>query len=460
MTDLLTVNFADHWVVDPVAELAGVASVSIVAGQIVSVTWRNGEAAARACWAAGANPGPSDPTVALLPALIDLHAHFRQPGANASEDVESGTRAAAHGGYGTVALMPNTEPAADNVETLREAIAGQRHSVRLLPIAAATVGRAGTKVSDVAALGKAGAVAISDDGSPIADRAIFRAALLAAAAAGIPLIEHCEVPTLTAGGEAADGLVASRLGLRPWPATGELRAVESAIAVLRDVVASTPTARLHLTHLSTAAALAVVQAAQSEGLPLTCDVTPHHIALTDAWIAGDRRWAWEVPVDDEFLVPTTAAFNSNLRVCPPLRAAGDTAACREALRNGTALAIGTDHAPHSREKKEVEFGLAANGIAGIETSLSVALAAHRAGELSLATITAALTTGPARLLGVAAAGVTLGAAASLVQVELAGIWRPSRATLLGRSINTPLIDRELPGVVQLTVLEGRPAYQR
>ena len=460
MTDLLTANFADHWVLDPVAGLAGVADVSIVAGKIASVTWRDGEVAARACWAAGANPGAGDPTVALLPALIDLHAHFRQPGANASEEVESGTRAAAHGGYGIVALMPNTEPAADNVETLQAAIAGERHSVRLLPIAAATVGRAGTQVSDVAALVKAGAVAISDDGSPIADRAIFRAALLAAAAAGIPLIEHCEEPTLTAGGEAADGIVASRLGLRPWPAAGELRAVESAIAVLRDVVSSVPTARLHLTHLSTTAALAAVRSAQGEGLPLTCDVTPHHIALTDAWIAGDRRWAWEVALGDERLAPTADAFDSNLRVCPPLRAAGDAAACREALRNGTALAIGTDHAPHSREKKEVEFGLAANGIAGIETSLSVALAAHHAGELSLATIAAALTTGPARLLGVATAGLTPGAAASLVQVDLAGVWRPSRATLLGRSINTPLIDRELPGVVQLTVLEGRPAYQR
>jgi len=460
MTDLLTVNFADHWVVDPVAGLAGVASVSIVAGKIASVTWRDGEAAARACWAAGANPGPSDPTVALLPALIDLHAHFRQPGSNASEDVESGTRAAAHGGYGTVALMPNTEPAADNVETLQAAIAGERHGVRLLPIAAATVGRAGTQVSDVAALVKAGAVAISDDGSPIADRAVFRAALLAAAAAGIPLIEHCEEPSLTAGGEAADGLVASRLGLRPWPAAGELRAVESAIAVLRDVAASTLTARLHLTHLSTAAALATVRAAQGEGLPLTCDVTPHHIALTDAWIAGDRRWAWEVSDGDGHLAPTADAFDQNLRVCPPLRAADDTAACREALRDGTALAIGTDHAPHSREKKEVEFGLAANGIAGIETSFSVALAAHRAGELSLATIVAALTTGPARLLGVAATGVTVGGVASLVQIDLAASWRPSRETLQGRSINTPLLGREIPGVVQLTVLEGRPAYQR
>ena len=460
MTNLLTANFADHWVVDPVGGLAGVAGISIVAGKIASVTWRDGEVAARACWAAGANPGAGDPTVALLPALIDLHAHFRQPGANASEEVESGTRAAAHGGYGTVALMPNTEPAVDSVETLQAAIAGERHGVQLLSIAAATVGRAGTQVSDVAALVKAGAVAISDDGSPIADRAIFRAALLAAAAAGIPLIEHCEEPTLTVGGEAADGLVASRLGLRPWPAAGELRAVESAIAVLRDVVSSVPTARLHLTHLSTAAALAVVRSAQGEGLPLTCDVTPHHIALTDAWIAGDRRWAWEGASGGERLAPTADSFDSNLRVCPPLRAAGDAAACREALRNGTALAIGTDHAPHSREKKEVEFGLAANGIAGIETSLSVALAAHHAGELSLATIAAALTTGPARLLGVAAAGLTPGAAASLVQVDLAGVWRPSRATLLGRSINTPLIDRELPGVVQLTVLEGRPAYQR
>lgn len=460
MTDLLTANFADHWVLDPVAGLAGVADVSLVGGKIGSVTWRDGEAAARACWAAGANPGHGDPTVALLPALIDLHAHFRQPGANASEEVESGTRAAAHGGYGTVALMPNTEPAADNVKTLQEAIAGERHGVQLLSIAAATVGRTGTQVSDVAALVKAGAVAISDDGSPIADRVVFRAALLAAAAAGIPLIEHCEEPTLTAGGEAADGLVASRLGLRPWPAAGELRAVESAIAVLRDVVVSVPTSRLHLTHLSTAAALAVVHAAQSEGLPLTCDVTPHHIALTDTWIAGDRRWAWEVAAGDEFFIPSADAFDSNLRVCPPLRTAGDAAACRKALRDGTAVAIGTDHAPHSREKKELEFGLAANGIAGIETSLSVALAAHRAGELSLATIVAALTTGPAQLLGIAATGVTSGVAASLVQVNLAASWRPSRATLLGRSINTPLIDRELPGVVQLTVLEGRPAYQR
>jgi dihydroorotase len=459
MSDLLTATFADHWVVDPAARLAGVASVKVVAGQIAAVTWRDGEATARERWDSGANPGPSDPTIAILPSLIDLHAHFRQPGASASESVESGVRAAAHGGYGTVALMPNTEPAADNVATLTAMTSGEHRKMRLLPIGAATVGRAGTQVSDVAALVAAGAVAISDDGSPIADRSIFRAALLAAAAAGIPLIEHCEEPTITSGGEAADGVVASRLGLRPWPAVGELRAAESAIEELREVVRVAPTARLHLTHLSTAAALAAVQNAQRDGLPLTCDVTPHHIALTDAWIAGDRRWAWEVTAADVQLNPTVDAFDPNLRVCPPLRAARDAAACREALRTGTAIAIGTDHAPHSREKKEVEFGRAANGIAGIETSLSVALAASRAGEFSLATIVAALTTGPAHILGLAVPGMTAGSTASLVQIELGATWRPSRETLLGRSINTPLLGRELPGLVKRTVLGGRTAYQ-
>jgi dihydroorotase len=459
MSDLVTATFVDHWVVDPAAGLAGVASVDVAAGQIAAVTWRDGDAAARERWGSGANPGPNDPTIALLPSLIDLHAHFRQPGASASESVESGVRAAAHGGYGTVALMPNTEPAADNVATLTAMTSGEHLNMRLLPIGAATVDRAGTQVSDVAALVAAGAVAISDDGSPIADRRILRAALLAATAAGIPLIEHCEEPTITSGGEAADGVVASRLGLRPWPAVGELRAVESAIEELREVVRVAPTVRLHLTHLSTAAALAAVQNAQRDGLPLTCDVTPHHIALTDAWIAGDRRWAWEVTAADVQLNPTVDAFDPNLRVCPPLRAARDAAACRDALRTGTAIAIATDHAPHSREKKEVEFGRAANGIAGIETSLSVALAAGRAGEFSLATIVAALTTGPAHILGLVVPSMTAGSAASLVQIELGATWRPSRETLLGRSINTPLLGRELPGLVKRTVLEGRTAYQ-
>jgi dihydroorotase len=377
--------------------------------------------------------------------------------------VASGEAAAAHGGYGAVALMPNSEPAADHPAILRELTrSAAPRGLTLMPIAAATLGRAGGALSPMADLAAAGAVAFSDDGSPIADPARFRSALITAGALGLPLIEHCEDPALTKGGEAADGLVATTLGLRPWPAAGEISAVVRNIALLRDAMRDEPRARLHLTHLSTAQALDAVRAARAEGLPITCDITPHHLALTDAWIAGDQRWAWEY--SDErpaTLSPNADAYNSNLRVCPPLRNARDAAACRAALRDGTASAIATDHAPHSRQKKEVEFGLAANGIAGVETALSVALAARAAGELPLSLVAALMTTGPAAVLNrpEIARGLAVGGAANLLVVDLAGTWVPSRQTLVGRSINTPLLGRPLPGVVLMTLLNGEVAWK-
>jgi dihydroorotase len=456
------------WVVDPVAGLAGAATVEVRDGRFERVDWRDGVDAASARFRSGGEPERGDPIDLLLPALFDLHAHFRQPGAAASEDAASGERAAAHGGFGTVCLMPNSDPAADSAEILQSLarIDGARRGVRLLPIGAATRDRAGTALAPLAELAAAGAVAFSDDGSPIADPALMRAALIGAGALGLPIVEHAEVPHLTLGGEAADGAVATRLGLRPWPAAGEIEAVSSDIAMLREALAIEPRARLHLTHLSTAAALDLVRAARVEGLPVSCDVTPHHIAFTDRWIEGDRRWAWEQaaessPEDYSAPYPTTEAFDSNLRVCPPLRGADDAAACRAALRDGTALAIATDHAPHARERKEVEFGRAANGIAGIETALSVALAARAAGELSLATIAAAFVTGPASLLPAAHAprGIRVGAPADLVAVAAAASWTPNRDTLAGRSLNTPLIGRTLPGVVRLTLVNGVVAWE-
>ena len=455
--------FADHWVVDPSSRRAGVATVEVHSGKIARLDWRDGIVDARQTFIDGAEPGPKDPSRLLLPALVDLHAHFRQPGARASEDVASGEAAAAHGGYGAVALMPNSDPAADHPALVRELVRSESpRGLTLLPIAAATAGRAGAALSSMAELAAAGAVAFSDDGSPIADPRLFRAALVAAGALGLPLIEHCEDPALTAGGEAADGVVATSLGLKPWPAAGEISAVVRNIALLRDALHDEPRARLHLTHLSTAVALDAVRAARAEGLPITCDVTPHHLSLTDAWIAGDRRWAWEA--DDRrplSIDPDATAYDPNLRVCPPLRAAADAAACRAALRDGTASAIATDHAPHSREKKEVEFGLAANGIAGIETALSVALAAHAAGELPLSLLVASLTTGPAAVLGrpELARGLTVGGAARLVVVDRDASWTVRRDTLVGRSANTPLLGRTLRGAVQLTMLHGSVAWQ-
>jgi dihydroorotase len=453
----------DHWVVDPASRRAGVATVEVHSGKIARLEWRDGIVEARRTFIEGAEPGQKDPTKMILPALVDLHAHFRQPGAGASEDVASGEAAAAHGGYGAVALMPNSEPAADHPALLRELVRSDSPlGLTLMPIAAATLGRAGVALSPMAELAAAGAVAFSDDGSPIADPSLFRNALISAGALGLPLIEHCEDPALTAGGEAADGLISMSLGLKPWPAVGEISAVVRNIALLREALHDESRARLHLTHLSTAVALDAVRAARAEGLPITCDVTPHHIALTDAWIAGDRRWAWEFsdrrPAE---LNPTADAYDTNLRVCPPLRNAADAAACRAALRDGTASAIATDHAPHSREKKEVEFGLAANGIAGIETSLSVALAAHAAGELPLSLLVAALTTGPAAVLGrpELARGLTVGGAANLLVVDRAANWTVNRGTLVGRSANTPLLSRKLPGTVLLTLINGEVAWQ-
>lgn len=438
-------------------------------GVIDAIEWRVGESAANSCYIDGAEPGERAPIRLLLPALVDLHAHFRQPGAAASEDVASGSRAAARGGYGTVCLMPNTEPAVDSVAALRAATAVRAAAakspegiVRILPIGAVTLGRRGEHLAPFAALATAGAIGFSDDGSPVTDDGVFREALVVAGRLGLPVIEHAEEPRLTHGGEAAGGAVATRLGLRHWPAAGELEAVRRDIALLRDALAVEPRARLHLTHLSTAAALDAVRAARAEGLSVSCDVTPHHVALTDAWIAGDRRWAWEQSDAESLrLSPDIDSFDQNLRVSPPLRSADDAAACRSALRDGTAIAIATDHAPHSRERKEVEFGGAANGIAGIETALSVALAARAAGELSLATIARALVAGPARLLPAqhAPKGIAVGARADLTIVDLGSTWVPSRSSLVGRSTNTPLLGRELPGVIELTVVDGRVAWE-
>ncbi|MFZ9608169.1 MAG: dihydroorotase [Candidatus Limnocylindrus sp.] len=457
------VLLTEHWVVDPVSRRAGVATIEVHSGKVARLEWRDGIAEARRTFIEGGEPGVKDPKRLVLPALIDLHAHFRQPGSSASEDVASGEAAAAHGGYGAVALMPNSEPAADHPALLRELTrSAAPRGLTLMPIAAATLGRAGGALSPMAELAAAGAVAFSDDGSPIADPARFRSALITAGALGLPLIEHCEDPGLTKGGEAADGLVATALGLQPWPAAGEISAVVRNIALLRDAARDEPRVRLHLTHLSTAQALDAVRAARAEGLPITCDITPHHFSITDAWIAGDQRWAWEYSEKrPAALTPTADAYNTNLRVCPPLRNAGDAAACRAALRDGTASAIATDHAPHSRDKKEVEFGLAANGIAGIETALSTALAARAAGEFPLSLVAALFTTGPAAVLNrpALARGLAVGGPANLLVVDLAATWVPTRKTLVGRSINTPLLGRSLPGVVLMTLLNGEVAWK-
>jgi dihydroorotase len=334
---------------------------------------------------------------------------------------------------------------------------------------AVTAGRKGETLAALGELADAGGVGFSDDGAPVRSAPVLRNALAYAGALGLPVVDHPEDPSLTEGAEAAEGYVATVLGLKGWPGAAESGAVARAVALLADVVRDVPGARLHLTHVSTAASLDHVRAAKAAALPVTCDVTPHHLAFTDAWIAGSRRWAWEqLDADGRALDPWTdgslvaAPFDTSLRVNPPLRSAEDAAACLRALVDGTADAIATDHAPHTEVDKHVEFGWASNGISGIEVALPVLLELVAAGGAPLARVVEALTTGPARVLGAdvaAAPGLREGEPADLVVVDAGSRWAVSADTLASKGKNTPLLGREVRGVVRLVIAGGQVAYR-
>lgn len=457
------------WLVDPVAGREGPGELVVTDGVLESVTWLE-EAEAEGVTAHG---------VVVAPGFLDLHAHFREPGFEDAETVASGSAAAAHGGFTAVCLMPNTEPALDApgvLDAIRRAAAASGSPVEVLAYGAVSVGRSGETLAPLGELADAGVVGYSDDGSPVRSPRLLRSALVYAGMLGLPIVEHAEDLALTDGAEAAEGYVSSVLGLAPWPAAAEVATVARDLAVLEETLADEPRARLHLTHLSTAGALDLVRRAKARGLPVSCDVTPHHLALTDEWIAGARRWAWEAlrpsgarrdPWADGALA--TWPFETSLRVNPPLRPPEDAAACLAALRDGTADAVATDHAPHTAVDKEVEFGWAKTGISGIETALGVLLAAVDAGRLPLGRAVAALTSGPAkvvaswpRLVGSSLArprGLVEGAPADLVVFDRADRWRVSPETLRSAGRNSPLLGRELAGRVLVTIAGGRLAYE-
>ena len=461
MSDLAADMTVRGWAVDPGTGREGAAELAVRDGVLERLTWLEGADAD------GIDAGGT----LIVPGLVDLHAHFREPGNEDAETVATGQAAAAHGGFTTVALMPNTTPAIDDpgvVARVRAAAAASGSPVRVLVHGAVTVGRGGETLAPLGELADAGVAGFSDDGAPIHSAALMRNALAYAGALGLPIIDHTEDPALTTGAEASEGYVASVLGLRGWPASGEVGAVARAIAILADVVVDVPGARLHLTHVTTAVSLAHVRAAKAAGLPVTCDVTPHHIGFADEWIAGSRRWAWEAvdadgaardPWADGSLV--AAPFDASLRVNPPLRVATDAVACLAALADGTADAIATDHAPHTEVDKHVEFGWAINGISGIETALPIVLAAVDAGRVPLLRAIEALTTAPARILGERQGvrpGLRVGEPADLVVVDRGATWAVTPASLRSKGKNSPLLGRELRGVVRLVLAGGRLAY--
>ncbi len=374
----------------------------------------------------------------VAPGLIDIHVHLREPGQGYKETIATGTAAAAAGGFTTVCAMPNTVPVNDAPEITRWMQAPERGaSIRVLPIAAATRGSMGEALTDYAALKEAGAIAVTDDGKPILGDAIMLETLRAAAPLGLPVIQHAEDTRLTGGGSMNAGALAFRLGLRGMPVEAESSLVERDIALLRQVRG----AHLHVAHLSTRKALDAVRAARKQGLHVTCEVTPHHFALTEERIG---------------------LYDTNAKMNPPLRAESDRAAMIEGILDGTVDAIATDHAPHATHEKEQEFERAPNGITGLEIALGLAMQVlHVRHKMPLARVLALLSSRPAEALGLKGlGGLAVGSAANVVVFDPAEKWVFRAAESRSKSKNTPFDGWELQGRVRLTVSEGRIAYRR
>ncbi|HEY3484248.1 MAG TPA: dihydroorotase [Ilumatobacteraceae bacterium] len=366
----------------------------------------------------------------VTPGFVDLHAHLREPGREEAETIESGSRAAALGGFTAVVAMPNTEPPHDDVSVV-EFVRRQGAAAGLcdvVPSGCITVGRAGAQLAPFAELAAAGVHLFTDDGNGVQDPLLMRRALEYAADLGIVLAQHCEVARLTERAVMHEGHCCGRLGLPGWPAIAEELMVHRDIELVR--LTGSP---MHFLHLSTAGSVRLVRAAKSDGLPVTAEVTPHHVSITDEALAG---------------------FDPVFKVNPPLRTRADIDALQEGLADGTIDAIATDHAPHTPETKEQPLDVAPPGMLGLETALGVALA-HL--DLPIAEVVAAMSWRPAAIAGIAdrhGRPVAPGEPANLTVLDPAAEWQVTPAALASRSRNTPYTGMALRGRVRHTILAG------
>ena len=383
----------------------------------------------------------------VCPGFIDLHCHLREPGFEYKETIATGTRAAARGGFTTVCAMPNTDPVMDSraVVDFVLRLAREEGAVRVLPIGAVTAGSRGAALTEMAELAEAGAVGFSDDGHPVADANVMRQALSYASGLGLPIINHCEVPELSAGGVMNEGWVATRLGLKGLP-----RSAEEAM-VARDIaLAETTGGRLHVAHASTAGTVELVRQAKERGLKVTCEATPHHLTLTDETVLGRGAAAYE-PL-------SVSAYDTDAKVAPPLRSRPDVEAMVEGLRDGTVDLIATDHAPHASIEKMCTFDEAANGISVLETALGSLMSLVHSGALTLPTLVDRLTAAPARFLGVGLGTLRPGAPADVTLFDPAAEWVVDPAAFASRGKNTPLAGATLKGRVAATIAAGRVVH--
>ncbi len=372
----------------------------------------------------------------LLPGLVDLHAHLREPGQEGKEDIRSGLAAAAAGGFVDVCAMPNTRPVNDT-RAITEMMVYKARAIggsRLHPIAAITVGQKGETLTEMADLKDAGAVAVSDDGHCVTRSDVMRRALEYASTFDLPLIQHAEDHALTKDAQMHEGAVSTRLGLRGWPRVAE------DVIVARDVILAEYTrARYHLAHVSTLGAVRIIREAKSRGIAVTAEVTPHHLLLTDASLIG---------------------YDTACKVNPPLREDADIAALREALADGTIDCIATDHAPHGLLDKDCELSEALPGMIGLELCVPLMLGLVEKGILPLARVVDALTRAPARIVGLGGARqIHEGAEASVTLVDPNRSWTVAPERLRTKSRNTPFLGQTVKGMVMMTLVAGAIAFE-
>jgi dihydroorotase len=378
----------------------------------------------------------------VAPGLVDVHVHLREPGQTYKETIATGTAAAAAGGFTTVVAMPNTVPVNDSVAGLEWMLDAARGSVvKLFAMPAATVGSMGGELTDFSALRAAGAVGFTDDGKPVLEDHVMRAALVAAARLGVPVSQHAEDTRLTGGCSMNAGPVAFRLGLRGMTVEAEARIVERDIGLLREIErAEGLRPHLHVQHVSTSRAMAAIREAKAQGLHVTCEVAPHHFTLTDEAI-GD--------------------YDTHAKMNPPLRAEADRVAMIAGLMDGTVDCIATDHAPHAAHEKEQEFERAPNGITGLETALGLALRVlHKGKGMRLTRVMQLMSAAPAGIVSLEGRGaLSVGSFADVVVFDADAEWVYDAAKSRSKSRNSPFDGASMLGRVAFTLSEGHVVFR-
>jgi len=366
----------------------------------------------------------------VTPGLIDMHVHLRDPGLEYKEDIISGTKAAAAGGFTSVCCMPNTKPAIDN-KAIASYIINKAKDVGLcnvFPVGSITYGMNGERMSEMGELKEAGCVAVSDDGKPVASAELMRRALQYANGIGIMVITHAEELSLVGEGVMNEGFTSTEIGLKGIPRVAE------DIATARDVMLAEYTnAPIHIAHVSTMDSVRIIREAKARGVKVTCETAPHYFTLTDDAVRG---------------------YNTNAKMNPPLREATDVAAIKEGLKDGTIDCIATDHAPHHLDEKDVEFDAAMNGIIGLETSLPLSLTLVTEGVLTLNQLINKMSCNPSSILGLNRGTLKNGAIADITIIDPEKVWTVAADKLFSKSKNSPFIGWEVKGGAVTTIVNG------